>query len=322
VACNMPSRGETLEFAVATGKRLAELLGLADRLLGEKEYGKVEGLLEAGETCSLYILARRNEATHLCIECDSGEYAGDSGLSRLVRLARNEISRGYIEIASLTRSAYELDAESSPHARLSSPIRIGSLASARPVEATLRASRATPGMEGQGREAAAHRADMDRQAGQGMSAEELASLLTDLVYYSRLETASRNPLALLERALEMSRGDHDAFYRVMIKLADDRIINVFVYKGRICSAIIIEPGGLRAHFTREDPRKLLANQASSDIRNGFLYKVQCDTCKNLILGPCDSEPLERRGLAPKRKEISRSTEKRRRRLLSLLLRRR
>ncbi len=328
MSCNMPSRGDSLEVLIASGEETVRdaLARLLDRLSGV-DYGKLDAVLETeSDACSLVILSSRGLLEAVCLDCSSGVYKGARGLDKLRALGRERLVKGFLEALRLSRDAYEMDKGMDGEALLQSPVpyreALEEPRREEPREEAVpaREPEARPAPQRPGVEKPAARAEEPGEIMEEIDEYSLASMLIEMLPYSRLVHQARSVEAAIREAVEASRPGGEKFYRVFVEFRDGEAYSLFFHGGRLCSVVRLEPSGLRASKVNgagveEIVRELEEKAREKGLEMVGVYEVDCPKCRRVFLSPC------LRG-EPERPPSEEKREGRRRRGLFGFLRRR
>ncbi len=320
--CNMPSKGDRVELIVVNGENtLRDLLAKALTVARKVDFAKIESLLELEESFLLYSHLLNGELASVCIENPSGKILGANALQLIREHLDDKPLTGYIEVSRISKTAFELDLESEPDAKLLNPTPLETLLAGELLAKEEGKEGAKPGETGQVEEGVPV---LSEKLGNLSLIDEI-ELATTMVYLltkSEIISYSRDLKNLLREALERSSGDAEAFYRVAVELGNGEAYNAFYHAGKLCSVIHVLPEGFRArfisHMTEKDFEQLL-EENKGRVKRAILYRVLCPECAEVVLKGCSGKPSEPHG--NDREEEKREKEVRRRFRLLRFLRR-
>jgi len=306
-SCNLPAKGEQVELVSASGaSTVGELLaGLARRAGGGP--WKIEAALDLeGGGYTIILDGEGDRVVLACVEGPRGEaYTGDRALEALSRISGESPLRGYAELQRLTRAGLELDMAMAPEARPSGSPTIEEALSPPGASGGAGVMEAYRMLEPASREALESSSEETRaiiekaSRGEELSMEEVSAVLTDLIYYSTTLTVSGDYRRLVREAVERSRANGAGFYRVYIELSDGATMNLFIYRGRLCSVLLVDPGSNMARRytgSLEELERLIEERGVSHAR---LDRVSCRDCARPFIKSCVEEPREAPGEAGK-----------------------
>ncbi len=338
MACDMPARGEQATLVTVDGsKSVYDLIKETADMLPEGSYWKIEATLEFEDgLISLIADGGPDGFLALCLETGEGETVkGDDALKLLEKYWNRTPTRGFLEAQILSEAGIELDLQSSPETKLSNPLNLSRVQNVEEKSGEAVVERVREGSESE--EAASSVSESagtsvrvevneaearlwDKMTrGETLTMEEVTRVLTDLILFSITMRFSRDYKSLILEAVEKSKGDVKSFYRVHIERRDGVIVDLFIYRGRVCSALTLDPEKGVAEWYTGDVDKLEQSIDEVGVESARLDMVRCDRCMRVFVEPCLAEAGGEEKRVEEREE---HREEKRGGLLSRLFRRR
>ncbi len=108
------------------------------------------------------------------------------------------------------------------------------------------------------------------------------ALTSRIIRYTR----ARDPLDIHREAKELSEGDPDALYRLVVMLRSDESINVFYLSGRPCLLIRFRDDIAKASPVGGDVVEILGDIDKGMIEHVSLQRIDCSDCLEKVRPAC------------------------------------